>query len=89
VLVPRVDQLSDNLAANPRTLRLTGTRLFAPHRDCLTLIGDRVIPGVDYTTRSEAEIMMNLPADLAAGTYPVRVRVHGAESLDAQNLVIP
>jgi hypothetical protein len=89
VLVPRVDQLSDNLAANPRTLRLTGTRLFAPHRDCLTLIGDRVIPGVDYTTHSEAEIMMNLPADLAAGTYPVRVRVHGAESLDAQNLVIP
>jgi hypothetical protein len=28
------------------------------------------------------------PAGLSPGTYPVRVRVNGAESIDVQNLVI-
>lgn len=89
VLVPRPVLLAPNLGANPRTLRITGSRLFAAGRECLTLVGDRVVPSADYTTREDGQIVMPLPAGLGAGAYPVRVRVNGAESVDAPALVIP
>jgi hypothetical protein len=89
VLIPHARQLKPNLGADPRTLQVLGSRLYAEHKECLTLIGDRVITSTHYTAQHENEIALNLPGDLGAGTYAVRVRVTGAESLDVQNLVIP
>jgi len=84
VLIPHVTAL----ITSPPTLEIEGTRLFQENKECLTLIGDRVIASSAYTTSETDNIIFDLPAGLPAGTYPVRVRVNGAESIDALNLVI-
>src|SRR5262245_17386236 len=89
VLTPRIAALTPNLAVNPRTLTITGTRLFQENRECLTLVGEVVIRAESYINSATDTIQVNLPASLGAGTYAVRVRVNGAESLDTQNLVLP
>lgn len=89
MLVPRIDSQSANLGASPRTLRLDGARLFHPERESLTLVGDALIPSAEYAAATPTAITVNLPAALGSGTYPVRVRVNGAESIDEITLTIP
>ncbi|MCW5983256.1 MAG: DUF4255 domain-containing protein [Bryobacteraceae bacterium] len=87
VLVPRVTQLTVT-AGNPPQLDPHGVRLFQDGKECMTLVGDRVVPPAAYTTSETDHIVLPAPANLPAGTYPVRVRVNGAESFDVHNLVI-
>jgi len=89
MLVPGPINLTPDLGASPRTLQITGERLFHPDRESLTLVGDEVIRSSEYTTSSPTEIEFNLPGRLGSGNYPVRVRVHGAESIDERVLRIP
>jgi hypothetical protein len=87
VLIPRLATLAVT-PGNPPTLDIQGTRLFQENKECMTLIGDRMISSSAYTTRQTDHIVLAAPAGLPAGAYPVRVRVNGAESIDAHNLVI-
>lgn len=89
MLVPSPGDLTPDLSATPGTLRITGQRLFHPDHESLTLIGDDVIRSSDYTTSTPTEIAFNLPDNLGSGSYPVRVRVRGAESIDERALIIP
>jgi hypothetical protein len=89
MLVPGPITLFPNTGTLPRTLRITGARLFRSDRESLTLIGDEVIRSGDYTTSTPTEISFNLPAGLGSGRYAVRVRVDGSESIDERTLVIP
>jgi hypothetical protein len=92
MLVPHLAVLTPNLAATPRTLQLTGTRLFHPDLECLTLVGDEVIRSEEYTTKTPTTISFNLPdlpSHLGSGNYAVRVRVNGAESINDRILNIP
>jgi hypothetical protein len=89
MLVPGSINLTPDLGASPRTLQITGERLFRPDRESLTLVGDEVIRSSEYTTSTPTEIKFDLPDSLGSGSYPVRVRVHGAESIDERVLPIP
>lgn len=84
MLVPRLDTVS--LAAG--TVTINGARLFQENKPCHTIIGDAVVESAAYTTTNEDEIEFALPA-LPAGVYAVRVRVNGAESIDAATLTVP
>jgi hypothetical protein len=84
MLVPHVT--SANLTGNVVTI--TGTRLWAENKDCQTIVGDQVIPAKDYSpTPTSTQITFTLPA-LSTGVYPVRVRVNGAESIDAKTITV-
>lgn len=89
MLVPGPIGLPVGPIAFPGTLQITGERLFHPDHESLTLIGDEVIRSSDYTTAESTEIEFDLPDGLSSGSYPVRVRVHGAESIDERTLTIP
>lgn len=89
MLVPRIDSLTPDLGANPRTLRIDGARLFDADRECLALVGEIVLHSDEYTTATPARIVFELPADLGSGDYAVRVRVGGAENIDRHVLTIP
>lgn len=89
VLIPHITALTPNLLTPPRTLQITGTRLFQSDQSNLTLVGDTVISAANYTTSSSTTIQFNLPEDMGSGSYRVRVRVSGAESLDDAILTIP
>jgi Pvc16 N-terminal domain len=89
MLVPRITALAPNLAVVPRTLQISGARLFAENLDCLTLVGDEMIPSADYTTASATQINFELPASLGSGDHAVRVRVNGAENALPATLHIP
>jgi hypothetical protein len=65
-----------------RRLSLTGHRLYRPEGDCLLLLGDRVVPASDYIESTEASVSFDLPGDLPAGAYGVRVRVDGVENIE-------
>jgi hypothetical protein len=67
---------------------VNGSRLWQENKDCQVIVGDQVIPAADYTTATSSQIIFPLPA-LGAGTYPVRVRVNGAESIDAKTVTVP
>src|SRR5829696_2811529 len=78
--IPSPSNLAADLSTSPRTLQITGHRLFQPEHESLTLVGDEVIRSSAYTTATQEMIKFNLPDSLGSGSYPVRVRVHGAES---------
>ena len=84
MLVPHVDTAT--LAGSVVTI--SGARLFQEDTDCQTIIGDQIISSTDYTSATPTQISFSLPA-LAPGTYIVRVRVNGAESIDAQTITVP
>jgi len=86
--IPSPSNLTADLSASPRTLQITGHRLFHPEHESLTLVGDEVIRSSAYTTATQEMIKFNLPDSLGSGSYPVRVRVHGAESIDERTLDI-
>lgn len=71
------------------TMRIQGTRIFDEDLECLTLVGNEVVSSASYTTSNATEIQFNRPSGLASGSYLVRVRVNGAESLDNVTLTFP
>lgn len=83
MLVPRVA----GVAVAAGTVTITGSRLFQEHRPCQTILGDVIIEADDYSTASPTSISFPLPA-LAPGTYAVRVRVNGAESIDGATVTV-
>jgi len=90
MLVPKIEALNSDLDASPKTLEITGSRLFSPNMECMTIIGSRVISSKGYNIyRESGKIAFDLPEDLGAGEYPVRVRVNGAENIEDKILVIP
>ena len=91
VLIPHVTAMAVTPPAtpgDPPVLDIHGTRLFQADKECMTLVGDRPIASSAYTTHLPDHIVLAGPADLPAGTYQVRVRVSGAESIDPHSLVI-
>ena len=78
-------------AVNPTltagVVTITGTRLYEENKDCQTILGNEVIHSAAYTSATSTGISFPLPV-LAPGTYTVRVRVNGAESIDAQIIEI-
>ena len=91
VLIPHVTAMAvvpPGVPGDPPTLDIQGTRLFQQNKESVTLVGDRIVSSSAYTTLLTNHIVLEAPEGLAAGTYAVRVRVNGAESIDAQNLVI-
>ena len=86
MLVPRVTELDNS--GLPASLTLRGTRLYAEGLACEALMGDAVIDGEEYSTASPDEITVPLPDDLEPGTYPVRVRMNGAESIEKTQVTI-
>jgi len=87
VVVPEVTTLTPDLNADPKTLKINGTRLWSETLDSVTIVGSEVI-GEYLPDPAPGEIVFNLPA-LPAGAHLVRVRVNGAESLEEKALVIP
>jgi hypothetical protein len=88
VLVPEVIALVPDLGANPKTLEITGTRLFHDELQTVVIVGDQIIAFNNNSVLAPASLKFELPA-LAAGAYTVRVRVNGAESFEEKTLVIP
>jgi hypothetical protein len=89
VLVPSVTGFSADFDATPRTLTLHGSRLFAAGTESMVILGAATpIASSAYTTSTPASIAFPLPP-LAAGSYPIRVRVNGAESFETHTLVVP
>jgi hypothetical protein len=90
MLVPKIEVLTCDLDASPKTLEITGSRLFSPNMECMTIIGSRVIISKRYNIHKESgRIAFDLPEELGAGEHPVRVRVNGAENIEDKILVIP
>ena len=87
MLTPLLTALTPDLGVVPRTLTIDGVRLFVDGKNCVALIGD--IHVGTFSTQTPAQLVCDLPASLGSGTYPVRVRVNGAESLNSIDLVIP
>lgn len=88
VIVPEITLLTPALAAAPKTLLVDGKRLFHEKLDSLIIVGNEIVASDDYTDKTPAQIKFELPA-LDPGTYLVRIRVNGAESIDEKTLVIP
>lgn len=86
MLVPHVAQLD---TSTPGTLSITGTRLFDDDFKCMALVGKKVVNATDYTTKTAIQIAFAIPTGLDSGEHAVRVRVHGAESIDIKELTIP
>jgi hypothetical protein len=89
MLVPKIEKLLPTFLPAKRSLQVTGSRLFDPKMECMTLIGDTVIPMSVYTTKEPKEIEFDLPSALGKGEYAVRVRVNGVESIEDKTLVVP
>ncbi|MDJ0802839.1 MAG: DUF4255 domain-containing protein [Desulfobacterales bacterium] len=84
MLVPRVD----TVVLDGSEVTITGSRLFQDNKDCQTIIGDAIVSSADYSSAVSDSISFPLPA-LDPGTYPVRVRVNAAESIDARTITLP
>jgi hypothetical protein len=90
MLVPRIDELKPNLTGPlPKRLLITGERLFDFKKDCMTIIGNTVIPSANYNPKTPKEIAFDLPSSLKSGEYIVRVRVNGVEGLSEETLTVP
>lgn len=88
VVIPRIDSVSSNLTVSPRTLSLSGADLFDSANSSFAIIGSSVVNGSSYTAATRTAITLPLPDSLGHGTYPIRVRAAGAESIDAVAVTI-
>lgn len=78
MLVPSINPggLAANLGATPRTLQITGLRLFRQALNGETLVGRALIPRASYITPSATQITVPLPDTLPA--WPVDALVSGS-----------
>jgi hypothetical protein len=88
VLTPLAATATFN-AGPPRRVTITGSRLVQAERPSFTLIGDNLFEAGVYASSAENQIAIDLPDAMAAATYPVRVRVNGAESIDLLTVAVP
>lgn len=88
VLTPRADAALF-AAGPPRRVTINGNRLVQSGRPSSVLIGDSLFEAPAYAASAENQIAIDLPTAMPAGTYPVRVRVNGAESIDPLSVVVP
>lgn len=79
VLVPSLAGASPASGSPGTTLTVTGDRLFRSDAASMVLVGDRAFPLGAGATATQVEVAVS---GLPAGTYPVSVRVNGAESID-------
>jgi len=86
VLVPRVDAVT--FMTGPKRFLVTGLRLFANDLESMAILGDRVVSSADYTTSQQDEVRFRLPSGTPAGTYSLRIRVNGAESIEEGSVVV-
>lgn len=86
MLVPQISGAAYDAAT--RQLEVTGTRLHHPDLQCLALIGEAIVPSLDWTTATPTSIAFDVPAEVADGTHVVRVRVNEAEALDFPEVTI-
>jgi hypothetical protein len=84
MLVPRVT----GAGHDGTTVTVAGSRLYLEGHDGQAIVGDQVVGASEYTSASPASISFPLPA-LDPGTYVVRVRVNGAESIDSETITVP
>jgi hypothetical protein len=77
VLIPTVTGIA--LAADG-TVTVDGERLFRTDAPSMVLVGDRAFPLGTGATPTQVEVDIS---GMPAGTYPVSVRVNGAESINA------
>ena len=87
VLVPAVT--SAIFESNPRRFRIEGARLFSPDHESVAIVGDRVVASDVFTTSNDDLVIFRVPAGVSAGTYAMRVRVNGAESIDDHTVTVP
>jgi hypothetical protein len=86
VVMPHVDTATEAGGV----VSIEGTKLYAAGAECMTLVGDAIVASASYASGSTPQrIEFPRPAGLAAGTYPVRVRVNGAEDLDGKSVTLP
>jgi hypothetical protein len=78
MLTPLVTAATPNLGVVPRTLQITGTRLFHEHLTGEAVVGRAVIPKDLYTSASPTQITFALADSLVA--FPVTSRVSGVVS---------
>jgi hypothetical protein len=64
MLTPFVQAVTPQPATQPRTLRLTGTRLYADELRCESIIGRFAIPSSAYVNRAPTQIELTLPLAL-------------------------
>lgn len=81
VLIPTVTAVT----VSGTTVTVEGQRLFRDDAPSMVLIGDRAFSPSAGATPTEVEVTVS---GLAAGTYPVSVRVNGAESIDAADVEV-
>jgi hypothetical protein len=98
LLAPRIDSFELNSNLPLPTLVISGSRLFNPEMECMTMIGDMVIHSSDYildnSTNPEPSDSIAIPQTLVPGlvvgtTYTVRVRVNGVENIDVEKTLVP
>ena len=68
---------------------LVAGHFLSPGRQKEAILGAQLVRSGQYTVKERARIAFALPPSLGSGTYRIRVRVNGAESLEPQDLVIP
>lgn len=79
VLIPAVTAVTPDRGADGTTITIDGQRLFRDDAPSMVLIGDRAFWPSTGATPTQVEVTVS---GLAAGTFPVSVRVNGAESID-------
>jgi hypothetical protein len=85
VVIPTLSGLSAASGSAGTTLTMDGGRLVSEDGPTLVMLGDRAVAIEDGGTPTQVEIVV--PA-LGAATYPVSIRVNGAESIDAHNFEV-
>lgn len=79
VLVPTVAEVDPASGGDPTTVTVRGQRLTAEGGPTLVLVGRTALRPAAGASPTELEVTV---AGLAPGSYPVRVRAGGAESID-------
>jgi hypothetical protein len=80
VLVPTVSEVDPVSGSEPTTVTVRGQRLIAEGARTLVVVGGAALSPAAGATATEFEVEVT---GLAPDTYPMRVRVGGAESIDA------
>jgi hypothetical protein len=92
ILTPKVDKFVSYPDEVPPVLRIFGSRLYDPEKECITMIGDETIMDDPQTHRYRilSPDSITIPMDLVTGTldigttYAVRVMVNGAENIEVE-----
>ena len=85
VIVPSIAGTAPASGPAGTTLTITGQRLTSDRGPTLVIVGDQPFPALAGATSTSVDIAVT---GLGAGTYPVSVRVDGAESIDAASFEV-